>query len=47
MDTTKPPSLNGANFYFWKTLMCVYVKSISEETWQSVGNEWPIPCDEV
>ncbi|XP_062104431.1 protein NRT1/ PTR FAMILY 5.2-like [Humulus lupulus] len=49
-STSRPPMLEGANYPYWKTKMCAFLRAVDERVWMAVEDGWKCPTfveDEV
>ena len=40
VSMSRPPFLDGFNYRYWKTKLCVFIMLIDEDTWTCVLNSW-------
>ncbi|XP_062114802.1 uncharacterized protein LOC133827049 [Humulus lupulus] len=42
-STSQPPMLEGANYPYWKTKMCAFLRVVDERVWMAVEDGWKCP----
>lgn len=42
-SVNKPPILDGTNYYYWKVMMVVFLKSLGIKSWKVVIKGWKNP----